>query len=233
MGPAGGGGGAEYDLPNAEAQSFAPPEGGGERRRGGSGCARPPPARGAPCAAPVPTRALAALLPPPAPPPLPASLLRLLHPYPQRAPLPSCAGFSSFPSRAGVASSAWSLNPTPTPINKRGVLNNNRDTSLQHPTRRRNCARDPATIPRPEPGVFPSPAEAKCQLLKGAGGELETPRGSAGRTRRSVCLRLSEMRAAPEPAVGESKADCGGAERRGTAGEKSGSEAAIRPLKRG
>ena len=153
-------GGAEYDLPNAEAQSFAPPEGGCERRRGGSGCARPPPAPGPLAPRPFPLAPLPRSFPRrrhrPSQPPFSASCI----PTPSAPPFLPLPAFLLFPRGLEWQAQLRALTPAP-PIHKRGVLNNNRGTSLQHPIQRRNCARDPATIPRPEPGVFPSPARSE------------------------------------------------------------------------
>lgn len=62
---------------------------------------------------PFPTRALTALLSLQAPPPVAASLSASSIPTPSARPPPSFAGFSSFPSPAGAASSAAGLNTSP------------------------------------------------------------------------------------------------------------------------
>lgn len=122
-------------------------------------------------AAPLPTRALAALLPPRAPPPLPTSLSSSAISTPQRAPSLLSRLFFSF---AGLVRRAQprAFNTLPLPINKRGLLENNRGTSLQHPAPQRNCARDPAAIPRPERGRSSLHQPRVAAVLKKPGAPL-------------------------------------------------------------
>lgn len=180
---------------------FAPPEGEGERRRGGSGCARPPPARGPSAPRPFPLA--------PSPRSFPRGRRRPSQ-LPRRPsiPTPSAPPFLPPPAFLRVfrrlVGRAQPPAVTLPPINKRGVLDNNRGTSLQHPIRRRNCARAPAAIPRLEPGVFPSPAEgsscsgkARAPLLaapphlRGEG----TPGAAAGEPRMGaeICPRFPQV----------------------------------------
>lgn len=58
-----------------------------------------------------------------------------------------------------------------------------------------NTESEPATSGDQDPQFYDSLKNPSANFFQGAGGEREARRGSAGGTRRGVCLRLSEMRA--------------------------------------